>query len=211
MAAARRHLRKLLLSAERGEELHVLPMPWLSHRKLASFAYVAEQYGYRYDGFAPGYSPSTPTHVFAFRRTADAQQRAVSAWAHHPDALRGGPLPGMRPGGSGLRPLPEVSHEVALILARIMVDVTGSQYRRKRIRFAVTAAVIGLVVILVRGASTAASMHGFLTGILPVIGGLSLLFLGAYVLGRRLSRRWAAKYRRMLDEAGIKWPVDRLG
>ncbi|MFC7513119.1 hypothetical protein ACFQV4_35865 [Streptomyces thermocarboxydus] len=44
--------------------------------------------------------------------------------------MNGGPLPGMRPGGRRLEPLPEARREVDLLHARIMVDHSRTHRRR---------------------------------------------------------------------------------
>lgn len=51
-------------------------VPWPSLRKFAQFAYIAEQYGYRYSGLDPDLRDSG-TPFFVFRRLPDAGERAA--------------------------------------------------------------------------------------------------------------------------------------
>lgn len=123
-------LKTLMRDGSEGAERHDARNLQESWRKFAAFAYVAEQYGYRYYGLSPTSPKGSPNPYFAFRRAPDAVERASRTAALFPQALTGGQLPGMRPGGSRLRPLTEARREVDLLHARIQVDYNGSHRGR---------------------------------------------------------------------------------
>ncbi|MFH8526922.1 hypothetical protein ACH4GE_00705 [Streptomyces tendae] len=115
-------LAALLRDSSQGLDRHNARNLQRSWRNFAAFAYVAEQYGYRYDGLSPLFPKGSPNPYFALRRLPDASERAAWSGQHYPTATEGGQLPGMRPGGSRLRPLAEARQDVDLLHARIMVD-----------------------------------------------------------------------------------------
>jgi hypothetical protein len=196
-----RTLKGLLRAGSEGAELHVLINPWASRRKFAAFSYIAEQYGYRYDGLAPGVPTSVNYPSFAFRRLPDAAERATRVMAHYPRLLRGGPYPGMRPGGDGLTPLPEARQEVELLHARIKVDLYGESAgkRVKKLLFAVPVAV--LLVLLVTQSFTPTAL---------IVAGCICAGWSLYLwLATRIMRGRHARYLRMLEAAGVHWPPDR--
>lgn len=190
----RPQLRTLLRDGSKGVERHDARNLQRSWRKFAAFAYVAGQYGYRYDGLSPISPKGSPNPYFAFRRSPDAVERATRAAAHFPQALQGGPLPGMRPGGNRLRPLPEIQHEVDLLHARIMVDYTGSHRRRGLVQLLV----IPLVMLI------PLSQTGFTTTALLVCAGIWLFFIALWALGLCLARHRHAKYSHVLRSAGFE-------
>ncbi|WP_164383650.1 hypothetical protein [Streptomyces sp. OM5714] len=167
-----------------------------SWRRFAAFAYVAEQYGYRYNGLSPLSPIGSPNPYFAFRRLPDAPERAAWSAQHYPAAPEGGPLPGMRPGGSRLRPLPEVQQEVDLLHARIVVDYSRTHRRR-----GLTALLVLLVAMLVPLSQT-----GFSAQSLLVCGAVWLFFAALWLTGLVIARRRYAKYSRVLRDSGVDWP-----
>ncbi|WP_434599723.1 hypothetical protein [Streptomyces sp. A5-4] len=198
-----RTLRALLKDAATGAELHTLVNPWASRRKFAAFAYIAEQYGYRYTGPAPGISMGRSHPVFAFRRLPDAPERANRTMTHYPNVQQRGPFPGMRTGGDGLTPLPETRREIELLHARIKVDLFGKS-SVKRIKRMLVAVPIGILIAL--------AVTGNLAPVPLLVGaGITLFFFLYLWLAATIMRRGHAKYRRMLEEAGITWPLDRPG
>ncbi|MGW0737272.1 hypothetical protein [Streptomyces sp. NPDC002851] len=190
-------LKTLMRDGAKGAERHDARNLQRSWRKFAAFAYVAERYGYQYDGLSPTSPKGSPNPYFAFRRTADAAERAAHSATHFPHALQGGQLPGMRSGGSRLRPLPEARREVDLLHARIMVDYTGSHRRRGLIQLLVMP--LAMLIPL--------SQTGFTAIPLLVCGGVWLFFLALWLLGFSLARRRYAKYSRALRAAGVEWPA----
>ncbi|NHI07933.1 integral membrane protein [Streptomyces sp. KO7888] len=167
-----------------------------SWRRFAAFAYVAEQYGYRYNGLSPLSPTGSPNPYFAFRRLPDAPERAAWSAQHYPAAPEGGPLPGMRPGGSRLRPLPEVQQEVDLLHARIVVDYSRTHRRR-----GLTALLVLLVAMLIPLSQT-----GFSAQSLLVCGAVWLFFAALWLTGLVIARRRYAKYSRVLRDSGVDWP-----
>ncbi|MEV8122604.1 hypothetical protein AB0P07_00545 [Streptomyces sp. NPDC085944] len=191
-------LRALLRDGSQDVERHDARNLQRSWRKFAAFAYVAEQYGYRYDGLSPLSPKGSPNPYFAFRRLPDAPERAARSAQHHPAAPAGGPLPGMRPGGSRLRPLPEVQQEVDLLHARIMVDYSRTHRRR-----GLTALLVLLVAMLIPLSQT-----GFSAESLLVCGAIWLFFAALWLTGLVIARRRYAKYSRVLRDSGVDWPPD---
>ncbi|MFD4985920.1 hypothetical protein [Streptomyces sp. NPDC058374] len=192
----RPQLKALLRDGSGGAERHDARNLQWSWRRFATFAYVAEQYGYRYDGLSPDSPRGSPNPYFAFRRTPDAVERATRSAVRFPHALRGGQLPGMRVGGCRLRPLPEARREVELLHARIMVDHSASHRRRGVVQLLV----LPLVMLI------PLSQTGFTVTALLVCGTVWLFFLVLWGLGLLLARRRHAKYRQVLRGAGLLGP-----
>ncbi|WP_435615344.1 hypothetical protein [Streptomyces coelicoflavus] len=189
-------LRALLRDGSQGAERHDARNLQRSWRKFAAFAYVAEQYGYRYDGLSPLSPKGSPNPYFAFRRLPDAPERAAWSAERYPAAPQGGPLPGMRPGGSRLRPLPEVQTDVDLLHARILVDYSRTHRRR-----GLTALLVLLVAMLIPLSQT-----GFSAASLLVCGAVWLFFAVLWLTGLAIARRRYAKYSRVLRDSGVDWP-----
>ncbi|MFJ6069874.1 hypothetical protein ACIQFU_03360 [Streptomyces sp. NPDC093065] len=191
-------LAALLRDGSQGLEQHDARNLQLSWRRFAAFAYVAEQYGYRYDGLSPLSPEGSPNPYFAFRRLPDAPERAAWNAQHHTAAPDSGPLPGMRPGGSRLRPLPEVRHDVDLLHARIMVDYSRTHRRR-----GLTALLVLLVAMLIPLSQT-----GFSTPSLLVCGAVWLFFAALWLTGLVIARHRYAQYSRVLRDSRVDWPPD---
>ncbi|MFH8490958.1 hypothetical protein [Streptomyces longisporoflavus] len=192
-------LKTLMRDGSRGAELHDARNLQKSWRKFAAFAYVAEQYGYRYDGLSPTSPKESPNPYFAFRRTPDAVERAARTAALFPQALTGGQLPGMRPGGSRLRPLPEAQRAVDLLHARIQVDYAGSHRRRGLLQLLVIP--LALLIPL--------SQTGFTLASVLVCAGIWVFFIVLWAVGLFLARRRFTKYARLLQAAAVQWPPRR--
>ncbi|MEV7891753.1 hypothetical protein ACWD3I_48115 [Streptomyces sp. NPDC002817] len=193
-------LKALLRDGSQGAERHDARNLQRSWRKFAGFAYVAEQYGYEYDGLSPLSPKGSPNPYFAFRRTLDAVERATRTTERYPTALQGGQLPGMRPGGNRLRPLAETRRDVDLLHARIMVDSSRTHRRR------------GLVMLLIIPfvMLIPLSQTGFTSTALLVCAAVWLLFATLWGLGLYLARRRLTKYGGILTAAGIDWPPTRV-
>ncbi|MFW6694384.1 hypothetical protein [Streptomyces sp. MAR4 CNX-425] len=195
----RSQLRALLKAGERGAGTYTTINPWNSRRTFAAFAYLAEQYGYRYGGLSADHAPSRGHPVFAFHRLPDAAERAARTRSRYPDAPLGGPLPGLAP-GRGPVPLPEARAEVELLHARIMLDLYGPS-SRGRLRL--------LAVAVPLGALLALAVGGALRPVpLAVAGGGAALWWGYLWLAAAIMRRRHGRYRGMLERAGVTWPPD---
>lgn len=192
------HLAALLRDGEQGATLHTLANPWNSRRKFASFAFVAEQYGYAYSGLSPQHSVGRSLPVFAFRRLPDAVERAVRTCDQHPQALHGGALPGMRPGGDGLAPLPESRHRVDLLHACIKVDLFGTS-RSSRVKAAAVVVPIGVLIAI--ALTVGINITGCVVAACICAGWWLYLWLATSIMRRSLMR-----YTRKLDQAGVRWP-----
>ncbi|WP_419999270.1 hypothetical protein [Streptomyces boninensis] len=196
-----RALDGLLQAGAKGSGLYTLVNPWGSRRKFAAFAYIAGQYGYEYDGLAPGVPRSLNYPVFAFRRLPDAEQRAAHTAAQHPNARFGGPYPGMRPGGDGLTPLAETRTEVDLLHARIKVDLFGKSAGKRVRKLAVLVPIGVFLALLINQSFTATAFI--------VAGGICVAWCLYLWLASEIMRRRHHHYRRTLADAGIRWPPDR--
>ncbi|MET8898883.1 hypothetical protein ACFVGX_13405 [Streptomyces sp. NPDC127113] len=185
-------LTALLRGGSQGAERHDARNLQGSWRKFAAFAYVAEQYGYRYEGLSPLSPRGSPNPYFAFHRLPDAPERAARTTQHCPGAPQGGQLPGMRPGRNRLRPLAEVRHEVDLLHARIVVD-----YSRTHPRRGLTALLFLLIVMAIPLSQT-----GFSAPSLLLCGAVWLFFAALWLTGMGVARRRYAKYRRVLRDSG---------
>lgn len=64
-------LKALLRDGSQDAQRHDTRNLQRSWREFAAFAYVAEQYGYQYDGLSPISPKGSPNPYFAFRRTPD--------------------------------------------------------------------------------------------------------------------------------------------
>ncbi|MFG2678218.1 hypothetical protein [Streptomyces sp. NPDC048392] len=192
-------LKALLRDSSQSLERHDARNLQRSWRRFAAFAYVAEQYGYRYAGLSSVSPKGSPNPYFVFRRLPDAGERAAWVAQHHPTVLQGGRLPGMRPGRNRLRPLDETQLEVDLLHARIAVDYSRTHRRR-----GLTALLIMPVAMLVP-----LSQAGFSPQALLVCAAVWLAFAALWTTGLYFARRRCAKYHRVLRDAGVAWPPDR--
>jgi len=193
----RTQLGALLKAGEQGAETYTTINPWNSRQTFAAFAYLAEQYGYRYAGLSAKHGTSRSHPVFAFRRLPDAVERATRTRARYPDAPLGGPLPGLAP-GRGAEPLPEARQEVELLHARIKVDLYGTS-RRGRLRMLAVAVPLGVLLAL--------AVNGALDPVpLAVAGGISVAWWLYLWLASALMQRGQRRYSTMLEQAGIEWP-----
>ncbi|MEU3900177.1 hypothetical protein [Streptomyces sp. NPDC045251] len=189
-------LEALLRDSAQGAERHAARNLQRSWRKFAAFAYVAEQYGYRYEGFSSTSPEGSPNPYFSFRRLPDTPERAAWVAQHCPAAPQGGQLPGMRPGGNRLRPLAEAKRDVELLHARIMVDYSRTHRRR-----GLTALLVIPLVMLIPLSQTGLTPRALL-----VCAAIWLLFAAQFATGLYIARRRYSKYGRILQEAGVDWP-----
>ncbi|WP_221347848.1 hypothetical protein [Streptomyces beigongshangae] len=120
----------------------VLDDPGGSPRRLAALAYVAVQYGFRYDG-ADRLGQALRVRLVRDPRP-EARERGTAALGR----LAAGRAPGMRPGT--LRPLPDVAPAVDLLKARIEFDALdddGPDWRRTAVLMSASAALMALLLI----------------------------------------------------------------
>ncbi|WP_344290612.1 hypothetical protein [Streptomyces synnematoformans] len=207
--AVQRELNSLLLSARRGHETHRLRSPWVRPRRLAAFVYVAEQYGYRYDGISSHPAASAPTLVL--RRLPDAAERLDRTAQRHPDADRGGRLPGMRPGRRRLVPRPEVKPDVDLLFARFQIDATEESYRSRNRRHVMVTMVLLIVLVAAVGGFYTDSVSSYLKAVLLIDGILAAFLVTVMSLSRITMRRTRERASRLLSQAGVVWPPDLPG
>ncbi len=213
----RRHLGRLLRAAEEDDQLdgavfssgtaaslpstrtytYTTEVPWPSLRKFAQFAYVAEQYGYRYAGLDPDLGGSG-TPFFLFRRLPDGAERAARTRELYPDALGRGRLPGMRAWPAPVLTLPEARGQVKLLHARITVDYHGALGRQRFRPWPVGLPAVFLLFLVVNGELHAAGLH--------VAGVLVAALLLTVTASRIFMRRRRAARRELLRRAGIHWP-----
>lgn len=193
----RAQLRALLKAGEQGAETYTTINPWNSRRTFAAFAYLAEQYGYRYAGLSGKHRPGRSHPVFAFRRLPDAAERATRTRSRYPDAPLGGPLPGMTSGRTP-EPLPEARQEVELLHARIMVDLYGTS-RRPRLRMLAVAVPLGVLIALAVNGSLRPAP-------LAVVGGITVVWWLYLWVASAIMRRGRGRYRGILEQAGVEWP-----
>ncbi|WP_345964015.1 hypothetical protein ABDE16_31775 [Streptomyces sp. BRB040] len=172
-------------------------IPWPSLWKFAQFAYIAEQYGYRYSGLDAELRDSG-TPFFLFRRLPDARERSAHTRKRFPHALEGGRLPGMRAWPVPVLTLPKARSEVRLLHARIAIDYYGALGRQRMRPWLIGIPVVFLLFLLVNG-----ELHA--TG-LRVAAGLAAALLIALAASRVFMRRRRAAHERLLERSGVRWP-----
>lgn len=96
----RKYFSELLEDGSQNVQMHTLINPWRTKSQLAAYAYIAEQYGYRYMGLAPYSSSGRSFPIFGFRRLPDAEERARRTQEQYPHPLPNGPFPGMLEGAT---------------------------------------------------------------------------------------------------------------
>ncbi|MFE9253387.1 hypothetical protein [Streptomyces sp. NPDC007088] len=184
-------MKKELFRAVARKEAEFSVRPHLTtKKKLAAFACVADDFGYRFTGLAAG-TRTANNPYYAFRRTPDADRRAAAALARHPHAMTGGQLPGMRPGG-GFRPDRATRERVGLFHAQLVIDAT-TVYRTRVVRNLVGLLVLAVVVLAVQGFPAPATL---------ISGGVGVALLACYFLGAEVGRRRRARKARLLASAG---------
>ncbi|OWA19720.1 hypothetical protein B9W68_04470 [Streptomyces sp. CS227] len=203
----RRHLGKLLRDAEEDDRLggvspsgtasYTTEVPWPSLWKFAQFAYMAEQYGYRYAGLDPDLRESG-TPFFVFRRLPDAAERAARTKKLFPDALGHGRLPGMRAWPAPVLTLPEARGQVKLLHARISVDYYGAVARQRIRPWLIGLPAVFLLFLVVNGELHAAGLR--------VAGVMVAALLLTVTASRIFMRRRRAARQELLRRAGIRWP-----
>ncbi|MFF4790867.1 hypothetical protein ACFY2M_14060 [Streptomyces sp. NPDC001276] len=187
----RKYFKELMEDGSQNVQLHTLINPWPTKYQLAAYAYVAEQYGYRYAGLDPDLRESG-TPFFVFRCLPDAPERAARTRERFPDATGGGRLPGMRSWPVPVPTLPETRREVRLLHARIAIDYYGAIQRQPLRPWLIGIPLVVLLVLLVNGELHAAGLRGA-AGTVAAL----LLALGA---SRMFMRRRIAAYRRSLSD-----------
>ncbi|MFJ8086400.1 hypothetical protein ACIQ6Y_38315 [Streptomyces sp. NPDC096205] len=187
----KRQVRKMLREMATGQPVTV-SSPMASVKKLARFAYVAQQFGYEYaDVRQGGQHNSEYTMLLVPDHSPQGRARAAQNWAQYPNAGDGASLP------------PLVPNAVELLKARIKFDISGRHAEKRRIRLAATGiplACVGLVFEL--GADTTAFV---VAGVLCAAG------LGLLPLGLAYSRRDNARQAALLQAAGFTQVRDETG
>ncbi|KAF4405085.1 hypothetical protein [Streptomyces lycii] len=174
-----RHLADLSMrAAAAGDLTYTTDVRSPSVWRLAKFAYVAEQYGYRYAGLDPDLGSSN-TPLFIFRRLPDAGERSRRVRQDYPDALTGGRLPGLRSLGGRLVPTPEARQEVKLLHARIKVDYAAAVGREPLTKWFLGIPAAILLMLVVNGEVDA---RGLLVGAGLALGLVLLLVASRWFL-----------------------------
>ncbi|MGC0331658.1 hypothetical protein RKD23_004648 [Streptomyces sp. SAI-170] len=187
----KRQVRKMLGQMATGQPVTVRS-PMASVKKLARFAYVAQQFGYEYaDVRQGGQHNSEYTMLLVPDHSPQGRARAAQNWAQYPNAGDGVSLP------------PLVPNAVDLLKARIKFDISGRHAEKQRIRLAaigIPLACVGLVFEL--GTDTTAFV---VAGVLCAAG------LGLLPLGLAYSRRDNARQAALLQAAGFTQVRDETG
>lgn len=163
-------------------------------RKFAAYAYVAQQFGYRYLGPSSS-SRSMNQPLMTFRRSAELRDLAARTLARYPDPAGGGPLPGMV-AGHGLRPSESAAGEVRLIHSRMIVDACARYGRRvlKNILLLLVAIVVFLF------------FPGYTVRHVLIGGGVWLAFFAVYLVGLGIARLRLTRHQNRLAASGVHWP-----
>ena len=174
--------------AEEASEFTVRPrLPGL--RRFAAFAYVAEQFGYRYAGHAPG-NAALNNPYFLFCRVSDPRERAAAPGAVTPDAFQGALLPGMRP-GLGLTPDDSARPGVELLHSRMVVDASGRYTTR----------VLSNVLLLPFVLAAFLFFPGYTVDRVLIAAGIWLAFFALYLVGLAVTRFRRARHLARLSAA----------
>ncbi|EHN76476.1 integral membrane protein [Streptomyces coelicoflavus ZG0656] len=190
-----RHLLNELMKAvtEEAREFTVRPhFPGL--KKFAAFAYVAERFGYRYVGHAPG-NAALNNPFFLFVRMPDARERAAALQADQQQASGRRPQPGMRP-GLGLTPVPEARPQVELLYSQMVVDASGRYNPRVLSNILILPVVMAIFLIF----------PGYTVRNVLVAVGIWLAFFAFYLVGLGVTRRRRRTHLNRLAAAGVEWP-----
>lgn len=190
-----RHLLNELMKAvtEEAREFTVRPhFPGL--KKFAAFAYVAESFGYRYAGHAPG-NAALNNPFFLFVRMPDARARATALRAARQQAPGRTPLPGMRP-GLGLTPVPEARPQVELLYSQMVVDASGRYNPRVLSNILILPVVMAIFLVF----------PGYTVRNVIVAVGIWLAFFACYLVGLGVTRRRRRTHLNRLSAAGVEWP-----
>ncbi|MFE6590694.1 hypothetical protein [Streptomyces sp. NPDC057781] len=190
-----RHLVNELMKAvaEEAREFAVRPhFPGL--KKFAAFAYVAERFGYRYLGHAPG-NAALNNPYFLFRRMPDARERATALMGADAAAPVGNALPGMRP-GLGFTPTPAARPEVEILYSQMVVDASGRYNPRVLSNILILPIVMAIFLIF----------PGYTVDNVLIAAGIWLAFFALYLVGLCVSRYRRVKHLARLAAAGVEWP-----
>jgi hypothetical protein len=192
-----RHLLNELRKAVAEEKSEYTVRPFFpGMQKFAAFAYVAERFGYRYMGHAPG-NAALGNPYFLFQRTSDARERAAATMADRPGLSGKYVLPGMRP-GRGLTPNAAAQPEVDLLHSQMIVDAC-SRYNPRVLSNVLLFPVVAAIFLI---------FPGYTTERLVVAGGIWLALITLYLVGLAVTRHRRAKHLARLSAAGVEWPPD---
>ncbi|MFI7018822.1 hypothetical protein [Streptomyces sp. NPDC050164] len=190
-----RHLLNGLMKAVAEEKSEYVVRPFFpGMKKFAAFAYIAERFGYRYMGHAPG-NAALNNPYFLFQRASDARERAAATMASRPGLPGKHALPGMRP-GRGLTPDAAAQPEVDLLYSRMIIDAC-SRYNPRVLSNVLLFPVVAAIFLI---------FPGYTAERVVIAGGIWLALITLYLVGLSVTRYRRAKHLARLSAAGVEWP-----
>ncbi|WP_031478266.1 hypothetical protein [Streptomyces bicolor] len=187
---SKRQVQKMLQLMASGEPVE-LTSPLASVKKLATLAFIAQQFGYEYvDVRQSAGRNNALVMLIAPDPSPHARARAAQNWAQYPNA------------GDGVSVPPLVPDAFELLKARINFDLTGKS-AEKRMGYGAIGLTIGAGIIGVRlGGDAGAWLAAFITW---------ALFMAIIGFGFAFNRKRNAKFAARLQAAGFTPVTDETG
>ncbi|WP_048586219.1 membrane protein, partial [Streptomyces viridochromogenes] len=187
---SKRQVQKMLQLMASGEPVE-LTSPLASVKKLATLAFIAQQFGYEYmDVRQSGSRNNALVMLIAPDPSPQARARAAQNWAQYPNA------------GDGVSVPPLIPDAFELLKARINFDLTGKN-AEKRMGYAAIGLTIGAVILGLRlGGDGSAWVAAFLTW---------AFFMAIVGIGFAVTRKRNAKFAARLQAAGFMPITDQAG
>ncbi|KUO18492.1 hypothetical protein, partial [Streptomyces dysideae] len=187
---SKRQIQKLLRAMAGGQPVE-FTSPMASVKKLARFAFIAQQFGYEYTDVRQGGGRGTSLIMLLLPDPSpQARARAAQNWAQYPNAGDGVSLP------------PLVPDAFELLKARINFDLTGKN-AEKRMAYGALGGTLGCGVVAVRAGGDGAA---FVTA-----GILWLVLMASLGIGFVVNRKRNAKFATRLQAAGFTPVNDEKG
>ncbi|MFI6015511.1 hypothetical protein ACIBAG_43250 [Streptomyces sp. NPDC051243] len=187
---SKRQVQKMLQLMASGEPVE-LTSPLASVKKLATLAFIAQQFGYEYvDVRQSAGRNNALVMLIAPDPSPHARARAAQNWAQYPNA------------GDGVSVPPLVPDAFELLKARINFDLTGKS-AEKRMGYGAIGLTIGAGIIGLRlGGDAGAWLTAFITW---------ALFMAIIGFGFVFNRKRNAKFAARLQAAGFTPVTDETG
>ncbi|MFE7273978.1 hypothetical protein [Streptomyces sp. NPDC057623] len=187
---SKRQVQKMLRLMASGEPVE-LTSPMASVKKLATLAFLAQQFGYEYmDVRQSGSRNNALVMLIAPDPSPQARARAAQNWAQYPNV------------GDGVSVPPLIPDAFELLKARINFDLTGKN-AEKRMGYAAIGLTVGAVILGLRlGADAAAWVAAFLTW---------AFFMAIVGIGFAVTRKRNARFAARLQAAGFMPVTDQTG